>query len=36
MKIIICERLPHQETELSNIAHQAKNYWGYSSQQLEL
>ena len=36
MDIRIEEALPHQADELSDIAFQAKSYWGYSSQQLDL
>ena len=36
MDITIREALPHQATDLSDIALKAKGYWGYSSEQLDL
>lgn len=35
MDIIIQPAAPHQAADLSAIAHKAKGYWGYSSEQLE-
>jgi len=35
MDITIQQAIPHQATELSHIAFQAKSYWGYSAEQLE-
>jgi len=36
MDITIQEALPYQAAELSAIAFQAKGYWGYASEQLDL